>query len=877
MTMKASNNKENSDNTSPLCESHTLTALRQIGEICRSATSVDEMLQQSQQALCAIFSADRAWVLCPVSPDDGLFTIKSELSDAKWPGACEREITLILNPATTEVIQRCVDSKTAQTFNFVNDEFINQPALFKRFSVQTQLCVALTPEHSQPWLLGLQFCTERDAFSELDIQLFTEIAHQIEAAISTFQLRSVLHQSEQRFDTLIKHAPEATFLIDAEQGNIIDANINTEKLFNRFRHELLTSSLASLSPERQPDGNRSAITINDLIAKSIEGIVPSFEWSFALTQEKNIPCRVNLVRLPSQEKILIRGSIIDTTLQKQIELETQKLSTVLAQISDAVMITDEDGTIEYINQSFENITGYNDQDCIGKTPHILDSGNQTESFYKTLWDTIKSGESFSNIFLNRKKDNTIYYEEKTITPLRNDKGDVTHFISTARDVSGRMKVQEHLEFLAHHDVLTQLPNRAELTNRLNQELTTAKREGEQLAVLFLDLDKFKAINDSLGHDVGDNALQRVAKLLTKRLRKDTVIARFGGDEFVIILSGINNANEVGDVSQTILDAFVPPFMIDNHEVFLSASIGAAVYPHDGTDSRSLLRNAGIAAYFAKEHGRSTFNFYNTRMSDVADIRHDMETRLRHALENDEFHLLYQPLVDINTGQPIGAEALIRWQPEGDKPVSPLDFIPILEETGLIIAVGEWVIQNACQQLSEWHKLGADDFRMSINISSRQFRSDELESVLKHNIETHHLNAADIDLEITESLLLDTNDDTISLLDRISEMGFALSIDDFGTGYSSLSYLKRLPITTLKIDRTFVHDMQTVQDSTTLVEAIVAMAKSLRMNIIVEGVETEQQLALLSDMGCEVAQGYYFSKPVEAEAFSQLMVEKGMIN
>jgi len=876
MTMKASNNKDNSSNTPSLCESHTLTALRQIGEICRGATNADELLQQSQQALCSIFSADRAWVLCPISPADGLFTIKSELSDAKWPDACEREITLKLNPDTKKVMQRCGDSKTAQTFNFVNDEFINQPSLFKRFSIQTQLCIALTPEHSQPWLLGLQYCIKRDAFSELDIQLFTEIAHQIEATISTFQLKSVLNQSEQRFDTLIKHAPEATFIIDAKQGKIIDANKNMETLFKKFRHELLTSSLASLSPEMQPDGGQSAIMINDLIAQSIEGITPSFEWFFALTEEKNIPCRVDLVRLPSQERILIRGSIIDTTLQKQTELETQKLSTVLAHISDAVMITDEDGTIEYINQSFENITGYNNQDCIGQTPRILNSDNQTESFYKALWETIKSGESFSNIFLNRKKDNTLYYEEKTITPLQNDKGDVTHFISTARDISGRMKVQEHLEFLAHHDVLTQLPNRAELTNRLNQELMSTKRDNTPLAVLFLDLDKFKAINDSLGHDIGDCALQRVAKLLTNLLHEDTVIARFGGDEFVIILNEINNAKDAGDVTQTILDAFSPPFMIDNHEVFLSASIGAAIYPHDGTDSNSLLRNAGIAAYFSKEHGRSTFNFYNTRMSDVADIRHDMETRLRHALENDEFHLLYQPLVDINTGQPIGAEALIRWQPEGENPVSPLDFIPILEETGLIIPVGEWVIQNACQQLSEWHKLGADGFRMSINISSRQFRSDELESVLKHNIVTHRLNAADIDLEITESLLLDTNDDTISLLDRISDMGFSLSIDDFGTGYSSLSYLKRLPITTLKIDRTFVHDMQTVQDSTTLVEAIVAMAKSLRMSIIVEGVETEQQLALLSDMGCEVAQGYYFSKPVEAEAFSQLMIEKGVL-
>jgi len=874
--MKASNSNEDGSNTTSLSESHTLTALRKIGDIIHCAADLDEMLHRSLQEITSIFSADRAWILRPVSPEDELFTIKSELNHSKWPEASAREITLKLKPATKEVIQRCCESKTARTFNFVNDEFINQPALFKRFSIQTQLCITLTPEHGQPWILGLQYCTEGCELSELDLQLFTEITRQIESSINTFQVRLELQQSKKRLEKIIKHAPEASLIIDAARGIIIEANENAADLFKKPLQELLTCTLISLSPEKQPDGTRSDLRLNEFIINAIDGETPSFEWSFSTAEGKIISCTINLMRLPSQKEIIIHGSISDITQQKYTALQMHKLSTALEQATDAVMVTDANGTIEYINRSFEKITGYNQQDAIGKTPNILRSGNQTAGFYKSLWKTIRAGEPFSNVFLNRKKDNSLYYEEKKITPLHNSQGEITHYISTARDISSHMKIQEHLEFLANHDVLTQLPNRTELTNLLSQEIFTAANNEAPLAVLFLDLDKFKAINDTLGHDVGDISLQQVSKLLINNLKKDNIIARFGGDEFVVVLNDIDNANEAGQIAQHILDTFTTPFMIDGHEVFMSASIGITIYPHDGDDSKALLKNAGIAAYYAKDRGRNAFNFFNTRMSDVADSRHEMELKLRHALENDEFHLLYQPLVEMESGRPVGVEALIRWQPEGSHPISPLEFIPILEETGLIVSVGEWVLETACKQLSRWKKMGAKEFRMSINISSRQFHDDELEAMLLNNIAKYNINPPDLDLEITESLLLEQSENTISMINRISKIGFHLSIDDFGTGYSSLSYLKRLPLNTLKIDRTFVHDIQTEDDSTTLVKAIVAMANSLRMNIIVEGVETEQQLEILQEMGCKVAQGYYFSKPVVAEELSNLLIEHQII-
>ena len=854
---------------------HFLNAMERISRITLSTDSIDIMLKNVLSEMLEIFDCDRAWLLYPCDPDAPCWNVPMSQHRDEWPGL-PAGVEVEMSEGPRQVFQTAVDAEGAVTFNIKDQSDFGRSPVSIEFNIQSQLVSPIFPKLDKPWLLGIHHCSRLVRYSDSERELFEEVGRRIADSLTTLITLRNLRESEERFRTLVEHAPEAIFVIDADSGLFINANKNATTLFKKQYDQLLTSSLIALSPEEQPDGSRSCLAMKNFITETIDGAAPSFEWDFITDNGEQVLCEVRLIRLPSREKTLIRGSVTDITSYKQAESKMHKLSTALAQTADAVMITDDKGIIEYVNKSFEMITGYQQQEVIGKTPNILDSGNQSAGFHKALWETIKAGEVFSNVFLNQKKDGTLYYEEKSITPLHNSTGEITHFISTARDISGRMKIQEHLEFLAHHDVLTQLPNRTELIKKLDQVIVNAEQKKSSLAVLFLDLDRFKVINETLGHDIGDSSLQQVSKLLIRCLGEGDIIARFGGDEFAIVLNDIKGVDDASLTTQKMLDAFTSPLIVDGHEVFLSASIGITVYPRDGDNSKSLLKNAGTAVYHAKEHGRNTFDFYDFAMSDTADNRLAMETKLRRALENDEFHLLYQPLVNINNGQPIGAEALIRWQPEGSNPVSPLDFIPILEETGLIVQVGEWILDNACKQLSEWQKMGADNFRMSINISSRQFHGNELEKMLKNSIHNYNINAADIDLEITESLLLETNDDTIALLDRISGMGFALSIDDFGTGYSSLSYLKRLPITTLKIDRTFVHDMQTVQDSTTLVEAIVSMAKSLRMGIIVEGVETPQQLELLSNMGCEVAQGYYFSKPIEVEDFSQLLIEKGLV-
>ncbi len=853
-----------------------LNAIERISRITSCTNSIDIMLKKVLAEILEIFDCDRAWLLYPCDPDAASWHVPVSQHRSKWQGL-PTGTEVNMSDGVRQIFRTALASNHTTAFNNRdNSDCFNDP-LFVKFNIQSQLTQPIFPKLDKPWLLGIHHCSQLVEYSDHEKELFGEISRRIEDSLTTLISLRNLRESEERFRTLVEHAPEAIFVIDVDSSLFINANKNATNLFNKTRASLLANSFTSLSPENQPDGSSSDQAINRLISDTINGATPTFEWEFLTDNDKPVLCEVRLVRLPSQEKPLIRGSVTDITSRKQVETKMLKLSTALAQTTDAVMITNKAGIIEYVNKSFEVTTGYQEDEIIGKTPNILNSGNQSTGFYKSLWDTISAGEVFSNVFLNQKKDGALYYEEKSITPLHNSGGEITHFISTARDISGRMKIQEHLEFLAHHDVLTQLPNRTELIAKLDQKIITAEQKNRSIAVLFLDLDRFKTINETLGHDIGDSSLQQVAKLLSNCLKEGDIVARFGGDEFAIVLNDIEGTDDASQTTQTILDAFTSPLMVDGHEVFLSASIGLTIYPRDGNNSKSLLKNAGTAVFHAKENGRNTFDFYKCKMSDTADNRLAMETKLRHALENNEFHLLYQPLVDINSGQPIGAEALIRWQPEGSShPISPLDFIPILEETGLIVPVGEWVLNNACKQLSEWQNSGADNFRMSINISSRQFHGNELINTLKNCIESHQLNAADLDLEITESLLLETNDDTISLLDNISDMGFALSIDDFGTGYSSLSYLKRLPITTLKIDRTFVHDMQTEQDSTTLVEAIVSMARSLHMGIIVEGVETSQQLTLLSNMGCEVAQGYYFSKPIEAEDFHRLLVEKGLV-
>ena len=559
---------------------------------------------------------------------------------------------------------------------------------------------------------------------------------------------------------------------------------------------------------------------------------------------------------------------VNKSLQHEIdervraEARMRKLSRVVEQTDDTVLITNRDGFTEYVNPAFENKTGYHAKEAIGRKPNLIKSGLHDKKFYKKLWGTILAGKVFRGMFINRRKDGSLYYEEKTITPLKDDQGRVTHFVATGKDITERMEAQERLNHLAHHDALTDLPNRALLVDRLGHALAQAQRNERLVAVLFLDLDRFKTINDSLGHGIGDNLLKTVADRLRQCIRDSDSIARLGGDEFTIVLEGIKDVREVVVIAEKVLETIAQPFNVNGHELLTTASIGITLFPFDNDDIETLLQNADTAMYRAKKAGGNTYAFFTADMSKDAVQRLAMEGRLRHALERQEFTLHYQPRVDVRACRVTGAEALLRWwDPEKGDLVSPAEFIPLLEETGLIIPVGEWVLRTACRDFQAMAEAGGPSLRVSVNLSPRQFQQKDLVATVTRILEETGLDPKRLELEITESLLVDNVEAVAGTLRALHELGVHIAVDDFGTGYSSLSYLKRFPIDCLKVDRAFVRDVTDDPDDAEIVKAIIAMAHSLRMDVVAEGVETRDQLRFLRKLSCEEIQGYLFSRPL----------------
>jgi len=585
---------------------------------------------------------------------------------------------------------------------------------------------------------------------------------------------------------------------------------------------------------------------------------------------KHVQERCETVYDPDGRPLRSIGTVQDITERMQAEAEMQKLSRALEQTADAVTITDRNGIIEYINPAFEATTGYRKDEILGRKPSLLKSGKQGPDFYKMLWTTILAGKIFSEVFVNRRKDGTLYYEEKTITPLRDAQGNITHFVATGKDISERMQAQERLQFMAQHDVLTELPNRALFLDRLKQALARARMHRRLVAVLFLDLDRFKNINDTLGHQIGDLLLQEIAHRFLKAVRDGDTVARLSGDEFAFLLEDMPTGEGISFIAEKVLDSLKPVFLIDGHDLFVSASIGISLYPNDGEETGTLLRNADVAMYRAKDMGKNNYQFYSAEMSVKAFERLSLESSLRRAVEREEFLLYYQPQVDVQTGKILGVEALLRWQHPDLGLVAPNEFIALLEENGLIVPVGEWVMRKACAQVRDWHKAGWDHLGVAVNLSARQFNAPGLVEMVERTTSELGFKRERLELEITESVIMRHAQVTIDALETLSRMGVQLAVDDFGTGYSSLSYLRRFPIDTLKIDSSFIRDIPDDPDDSAITTAIIVMAQSLKLKVVAEGVETEEQLRYLREHGCHVMQGYLFSKPLPAEEMTILL-------
>ncbi len=558
-----------------------------------------------------------------------------------------------------------------------------------------------------------------------------------------------------------------------------------------------------------------------------------------------------------------RATRHSNTLLRDSEARTRA---VLESVDEGIIAINETGVIETFNRAAEQIFGYTGSEILGQNvsllmpqPHRAQHDGYLQRYRQTGKSTVlgvtreeegmrKNGELFA-LELNT---NEVLIEGRRI------------YIASARDITARKQAEQRITYLASHDALTGLPNRNLLKDRLRQALVQSCRNRGQGAVLFIDLDQFKEINDSLGHDTGDLLLKEVAHRLVASLRSQDTVARQGGDEFIVVLQSVSNASDAGTVAHKLLGALFAPYRIKGQELNISASIGVSVFPDDGEDEHTLLKHSDAAMYHAKESGRNNFQFFAPAMNRLAAEKQSLGTRLRHALELDEFLLHFQPLVDVGSGKLSGLEVLLRWRHPEQGLISPLKFIPLAEETGLIVPIGEWVFKSACMQIKAWQEQGYEAPPLAINLSVRQFREKNLVESLTRILAESGVQGCQIELEITESILMGNTNETVAMLRKLNALGIKISIDDFGTGYSSLSYLKRFPVDKLKIDRSFVQDIATDSDDATIVTAIVSLAHSLHLKVTAEGVETAEQLEFLARLGCDQYQGYFFSKPLPAE-------------
>jgi diguanylate cyclase (GGDEF)-like protein/PAS domain S-box-containing protein len=560
------------------------------------------------------------------------------------------------------------------------------------------------------------------------------------------------------------------------------------------------------------------------------------------------------------------------SIEAQAELRLRDRA--MESTSDGIMITDAAGpeyATVYVNPSLCQIVGYEREEVLGRNPRfVIDDGTHQPEMH-ALGLLLREQRDGAVVLRINRKDRTSIWVEISVSPMNDDTGQRSHNIWVVKDVSERKRQEEELIRSAHHDALTGLANRTLFHDRIAQAIAAAHRHGRQVGVLFIDLDNFKLVNDSMGHPIGDRLLRETARRLEACLREGDTASRLGGDEFVLLMTDMEHEDDIVNIAERVLAAVAQPFHVSGDgEIFVGASIGASIYPRDGEDGPTLLKHADIAMYRAKEQGRNNFQVFTEEMQARITHRLSIETKLRRALERNEFTLHYQPQVDLVSGRIVSAEALIRWQHPEMGLVSPAMFVPLAEETGLIVPIGEWVLDAACTQTKAWLNAGFNNISIGVNLSARQFRQKNLLQIIEQSLRVNQLNSLHLELELTESMVMQDPEVTIRILNQLKQLGIRLSLDDFGTGYSSLSYLRRFPIDVLKVDQSFIRDVTTNADDACITSSIISLAHGLQLSVIAEGVETREQLRYLKQQKCDVMQGYYFSRPLPADQFFALM-------
>lgn len=613
---------------------------------------------------------------------------------------------------------------------------------------------------------------------------------------------------------------------------------------------------------------------NRLLTPSIQAVLDGasmqlleFEWS-----QKPNTIRYWEARITPRDSDEVLMVVRDITKRKQQDTQLRLWARVFEGSNEAIVISDAQFNIVSVNHTYEKIMGFNEAEVIGVNALEVVSALHSHSFMRSLITVLKEQSQWQGEMNGRRKSREEFPCWVSIGVTKNSEGEVENYITIFSDISERKNSRQQLNFLAHHDSLTGLPNRALLNDRLSMAVTVARRQQELLGVLFIDLDRFKNINDSLGHSAGDKLLKEAAMRLSAVVRLGDTVSRLGGDEFVVLFPNIKDATNLADLAIKLCNTLRESYLIDGISVHLTPSVGIAMFPNDGDNANVLIKNADAAMYLAKEKGRNNYQFYTPALNARTLDRLKLESDLRQAIEQGGFELHYQPQVITDTGRLWGAEALVRWRHPERGLIPPLDFIPLAEETGLIIPLGHWVMCEAARQVTHWRNHGYPSLVVSINISALQFRQTNFLEQTKAVFESLGAEPAAVELELTESILMGDMETSITTLQGLRQLGFRIAIDDFGTGYSSLNYLRRLPVNVLKIDQSFVRDMLQEQASLAIVDSIIGLAKALGKETIAEGVETEAEYNLLCQHDCHIVQGYYFSKPLPVSIFEEWIKE-----
>ena len=671
-----------------------------------------------------------------------------------------------------------------------------------------------------------------------------------------------LQISEEKFAKAFHASPDGLLLSRQSDGLLIEVNEG----FCRLTGYDLNPSMDQTSMDLGiwVDLNERKRLV-DLLQR--DGFVRDFSCHIRRSDGQIRLCELSARPLPIAGVDCMLTMARDITERHLMQEKLQLAATVFENTAEGVLITDTDQRISAVNRAFSEITGYSEAEALGQTPRLLASGQHDSAFYAALWHQLTAEGHWQGEIYNRRKNGELYPGWLTISAVRNIEREITHFVAVFADISSLKHAQAKLDYQAHHDPLTGLPNRTLFENRLQASLACAQVSNRQGAVLFLDLDRFKHINDSLGHPVGDLLLKGIAQRLKDQVRDVDTVARLGGDEFIILLPGLHKSSDASAIANKLLACFTAPFQAGEHEFFTSASIGISLYPQDGSDVASLIRNADAAMYRSKAKGRNRVEAYTRDLTAQASERVALEHELRRAIERNELSLCYQPKFSLKTQSLVGAEALIRWTHPTFGEVPPEHFIHLAEENGTILQIGDWVLEQACRQMYSWQKTYETFGPLSINLAGAQLRQPNLAKRIEHLLKAYQLNPGDLQLEITENFIMNQAEEALAILHQLKQLGVQLAMDDFGTGYSSLSYLKRLPLDILKIDQSFIRGLPDDPNDAAIARAIIALGRSMQLTVIAEGVENHAQQAFLASEGCEQIQGYIVSLPLRPEEFA----------